>query len=37
MNAEEMKMRTRQFSIDVGHFILSLYSNDYKILIIQIN
>lgn len=28
MNAEEMKRRTKQFSIDVGLFILSLYSND---------
>ena len=28
MNAEEMKRRTKQFSIDVDHLILSLYPND---------
>jgi four helix bundle protein len=28
MNAEEMKRRTKQFSIDVGHFILSLPHKD---------
>ena len=28
MNAEEMKMRTKKFAIDVGHFILGLDRND---------
>ncbi|MEO8713317.1 MAG: four helix bundle protein [Parafilimonas sp.] len=28
MDAEEMKKRTKQFAIDVGHFILELPKND---------
>ena len=28
MNAEEMKRRTKQFAIDVGHFIMDLPKND---------
>src|SRR5436305_11582251 len=28
MNAEDMKQRTKQFAIDVGHFILNLPKND---------
>ncbi len=28
MNAEEMKLRTKQFSIDVGHLTLTLDRND---------
>jgi four helix bundle protein len=28
MNAEEMKRRTKQFSIDVGHLVMQLERND---------
>jgi four helix bundle protein len=28
MNAEEMKRRTKQFSIDVGHLVIQLERND---------